>query len=153
MSAVGKLNAGAGSALDEFPCIALEVGGRGALAGRAGPRRTIVLALQRNAEALFFMSRDGRVSPSAFVSGAAAAIVVSAVVRAPARTSELTTFLADIVSSKLGLRRPLGGEHRSIRLFAGGYYRSGGSQIREAAGYASNLSVRRPRDIVSGVAG
>jgi hypothetical protein len=32
------------------------------LAGRAGPRRTIVLALQRNAEALFFMSRDGRVS-------------------------------------------------------------------------------------------
>src|SRR5258708_10770884 len=62
VSAVGQLNAGAGSALDEFPCVALEVGGRGALAGRAGPRRTIVLALQRNAEALFFMSGDGRVS-------------------------------------------------------------------------------------------
>src|ERR1700757_2784520 len=83
-------------------------------------------------------------SPSAFVSGAAAAIVVSAVVRALARTSELTTFLADMVFSKLGLRRPIGEEHRSIRLFVGGYYHSEGSQIREAAG---NLSVRRPEEI------
>src|SRR5258707_1828523 len=62
VSAARQLDAGAGSALDEFPCVALEVGGRGALAGRAGARRTVVLALQRNAEALFFMSRDGRIS-------------------------------------------------------------------------------------------
>src|SRR5258708_7931505 len=62
VSAVRQLDAGAGSALDEFPCVALEVGGRGALAGCARARRTVVLALQRSAEALFFMSRDGRVS-------------------------------------------------------------------------------------------
>src|ERR1700753_2575698 len=34
--AVRQLDVGAGAALDEFPCIALEVSGRRALAGRAG---------------------------------------------------------------------------------------------------------------------
>src|SRR6516164_10325104 len=45
-------------------------------------------------------------STSAFVSGPAAAIVASAVVTALARTSELTTFFADMDNSSSGLHRP-----------------------------------------------
>src|SRR5580692_9858436 len=55
-------------------------------------------------------------SASAFVKGAAAAMVASAVVTAPARTNELTIFLADIGFLLLRLHRPLGEDaHRLIR--------------------------------------
>src|SRR6478752_5218774 len=60
--AARQLDAGAGAALDEFPRIALEVSGRGALAGRARSGRAIVLALQGDAEAFFLFGRDGRVA-------------------------------------------------------------------------------------------
>jgi hypothetical protein len=55
--AVRKLDAGAGAALHELPGVALEVDGRGALAGRAGAGGAIVLALQRDAEALLLVGR------------------------------------------------------------------------------------------------
>src|SRR5262245_57941783 len=57
--AVRKLNAGAGAALHELPRIALEVDGRGALAGRARTGGAIVLALQRDAKAFLLLRRDG----------------------------------------------------------------------------------------------
>src|SRR4051812_20423959 len=60
--AARQLDAGAGAALDEFPCIALEVGGRGALAGRARSGRAIVLAFQGDAEAFFLLGGDGRIA-------------------------------------------------------------------------------------------
>src|SRR3954447_11434933 len=60
--ATRQVDAGAGAALDEFPGIALEVGGRGALAGRAWSGRAIVLALEGDAEAFFLLGGDGRVA-------------------------------------------------------------------------------------------
>src|ERR1700738_5316836 len=47
-------------------------------------------------------------SPSAFVSGAAAAMVASAVVRAPARTNELIIFFVDIGFLLLRVASPVG---------------------------------------------
>src|SRR6266853_3125803 len=47
-------------------------------------------------------------SPSALVSGAAAAMVASAVVTAPARTNELTSFFADIGFLLLRVASPAG---------------------------------------------
>src|SRR5258708_36777811 len=49
-------DAGAGSALDELPRIALEIGGRAALARAARPRRAIVLALHGDAETRLLMA-------------------------------------------------------------------------------------------------
>src|SRR3984885_8814830 len=60
--AVRQFDVGAGAALDEFPSVALEVSGRGALAGGAGAGRTIVLTLQRDAEAFLLVGGDGRVA-------------------------------------------------------------------------------------------
>ena len=61
MLAVGQLDAGAGPALNELPRIALEIDGRGALAGRARTGCAIVLALQGDAEAFFLLGGHGRV--------------------------------------------------------------------------------------------
>src|SRR6516164_9582533 len=59
--AIGQLNAGAGAALNELPCITLEVGGRGALARRARTRRTVVLALQGNTKAFLLLGGGCRI--------------------------------------------------------------------------------------------
>jgi len=59
--AARQLDAGAGAALDEFPGIALEVGGGGTLARRARAGGAIVLALQRHAKAFLLMGGDGRI--------------------------------------------------------------------------------------------
>src|SRR5262245_21928044 len=59
--AVGKFDAGARSALDELPSVALEIDRRRSLAGRARPRRTIVLALEGDAKAFLLLGGDGRI--------------------------------------------------------------------------------------------
>ena len=57
--AAWHLYAGASAMLHELPGVALEVDGRGALTRRSRPRRTVVLTLQRDAEAFFLVGRDG----------------------------------------------------------------------------------------------
>src|SRR6516225_6958715 len=64
MLAVGQLDTGAGPALNELPGVALEIGGRRTLAGRARTGCTIVLALQGNAKAFFLLRGDGSVDLS-----------------------------------------------------------------------------------------
>src|SRR5271166_1867627 len=59
--AVRQLDRRAGSALDKLPRVALEIDGRGALAGRAGARGAVVLALEGDAEALLLMGGHGGV--------------------------------------------------------------------------------------------
>src|SRR5258706_15823307 len=51
--AARHLGGSTGAVLDELPGIALKIGGRGALARRSRSRRTIILALERDAETLF----------------------------------------------------------------------------------------------------
>ena len=65
----GNYDAGAGAALHELPRIALEIDGRGALAGRAGPGGAIVLALQRDAEALLLVGGRWRRRPRPWSAG------------------------------------------------------------------------------------
>src|SRR5262249_25278320 len=57
--AARQVDAGAGATLDELPGVALEIGCRGALAGRAGTCGAVVLTFQRNAEALLLVRGDG----------------------------------------------------------------------------------------------
>ena len=56
------LDGSAGAVLDELPGIALEISGRGALAGRARAGGAIVLRLEGDAVALFLPSSRRRVS-------------------------------------------------------------------------------------------
>src|SRR4051794_6542997 len=56
-----QLNAGASAALHELPGIALKIGGRRALAGRARSRRAVILALQRDAETFLFLGGYRRI--------------------------------------------------------------------------------------------
>ena len=105
LAAAGQLHRGAGAAVDELPGIALVVDGRGALAGRARAGGAVVLALERDAEALLLALHPSPPSTSASVSGAAAAIDASAVATAPARMAALTVDLADMLSSPVRLLR------------------------------------------------
>src|SRR5262249_50149006 len=74
---------------------------------------------------------------SAFVSGAAAAIVASAVVMAPARKNELTVYFADIVSPfNVGIAA-WAKMHCFIRLVHGRYYTA------TAHGSVRSLQTRR----------
>src|SRR5262245_49185784 len=57
---IRQFDAGARPALNELPCIALEIDGRGALARGARTGRTIVLALQGDAKALLLLGGDRR---------------------------------------------------------------------------------------------
>ena len=93
--AVRQRDRGAGSALDELPRVALEIDGRGTLAGRAGSGGAVVLSLQGDAEALLLVGgyRSGLFRS---VRGAAEASVASALDRALARTSEVMAVFADI---------------------------------------------------------
>ena len=59
MAATRYVERGAGAALNKLPRVALEIDGRGALAGGSRAGGTIVLALQSNTVALLLMSRDG----------------------------------------------------------------------------------------------
>src|SRR5271165_6924080 len=93
--AVRQHDRGAGSPLDELPGVALEIDGRGALAGRAGSGGAVVLSLQGDAEALLLVAAIAAAF-SASVKGAAEASVASALDRALARTSEVMAVFADI---------------------------------------------------------
>ena len=59
VATVRQDDAGARAVLHELPGVGLEIDRRGSLAGRARPSRAIVLALEGDAEALFFMCSDG----------------------------------------------------------------------------------------------
>jgi hypothetical protein len=57
--AVRQLNRRAGAADDQLPRVALEIDGRGALAGRARSGRAVILPLEGDAKTLFLMRGDG----------------------------------------------------------------------------------------------
>lgn len=60
MAPVRKLDRRAGSRSDEFPGVALKIGGRSALAGGARASGAVVLPLQGDAEAFLFLGSDRR---------------------------------------------------------------------------------------------
>ena len=95
MAAARHFDTRAGAALNELPRVALEVHGGRTLTRRAGTGGAIVLPLQRDAIALFLVSRDGCAS-SAFVSGAAWATDASRLATTPASRVALTVAFADI---------------------------------------------------------
>src|SRR5271169_513065 len=62
MLAVRQLNRRAGATADELPRIALEIDGRGTLAGRARAGRAVILPLEGDAKTLLLVRSDSRLA-------------------------------------------------------------------------------------------
>jgi hypothetical protein len=93
--AIRQFDAGAGPALNELPCIALEIDGRVPWHVVPGPAAQSFWPFRATPKHFSFLAATAA-STSAFVSGASAAIVARAAVTVPARTNVLTVYFADI---------------------------------------------------------